>query len=151
MKIVIVLLALTAVTILACNSSEKSKIVGKWTVDKAYAHRDKYANEKESNKIDSLLNKEFAGTVYDFAADGKVTITSATEKTQGTWQMAKDEKNGNAELSMILLNGTGWTEQWMPSNGESLFYMKGIDNAINAKLIPAKNGTSFIYSLSKTQ
>lgn len=155
MKIITALLALAVVFTVGCSSSEKNRVVGKWTVDKAYAHRSKEATERFSSeqisRIDSLLTKKFAGTTYNFTADGKVTIAAGTEQITGTWEMGKDEKNGNAELSMIVMKGEGWEQTWLPGAGKSLFYLGEID-AINANLMPPKDdGSSVIYDLSKSK
>lgn len=154
-KIITALLALTVIFIMGCNSSEKSRVVGKWTVDKAYAHRSDEASQRFSNeqakRIDSLLTVKFAGTTYNFAADGKVTLAAGTDQITGTWKMGKDEKNGNAELSMIVMKFEGWEQAWFPAAGKSLFYLGEID-AINARLMPANDdGSSVIYDLSKSK
>jgi hypothetical protein len=151
-KILIALLVFASTINIGCkSSSEKNKIVGKWTVDKAFAERTKYDLPAQADYIDSNLNKKFAGTVYDFMAGGKLSITDATGQTLGTWEMLKDEKNGNKELSAIKMKGEGWEELWLPGVGESLFYLKDIDNALYAKLVIARNGSSFYYNLSKNK
>ena len=157
MKILINLVVFATVILAGCNSSEKNRIVGKWTVDKAFAERTKF--DLDPDYIDSNLNKKFGGNVYDFMAGGKLTITNATGQIQGTWEMLKDKKNGNKELSAIKIKGEGWEELWVPGVGESLFYLKDIDDALYAKLIISGNRTpmlnynqtSIYYNLSKNK
>ncbi|MBK7434458.1 MAG: hypothetical protein IPI66_11535 [Chitinophagaceae bacterium] len=152
MKFAIALLVFAGVFSIGCkSSSEKNKIIGKWTVDKAFAERTKYDLPMQADYIDSTLNKKFGGNVYDFMEGGKLTITDANGQIQGTWEMLKDEKNGNKELSAIKMKGEGWEELWVPGSGESLFYMKDIDNALYAKLVISRDGTSFFYNLSKNK
>jgi len=152
MKILVASLVFASVINIGCNnSSEKNKIIGKWTVDKAFAERTKYDLPLQADYIDSNLNKKFGGNVYDFMEGGKLTITDANGQIQGTWEMLKDEKNGNKDLSAIKMKGEGWEELWVPGAGESLFYMKDIDNALYAKLVIGRDGTSFYYNLSKNK
>jgi hypothetical protein len=155
MKILFTLAVFATVILAGCNSSEKNRIVGKWTIDKAYVHRTEEAagrfSSEQVKRIDSILNKKFTGITYTFSADGKVTEAIGGDQRTGTWEMGKDEKNGNAELSMIIMKGEGWEEAWLPAAGKSLFYLGEID-AINAKIMPpAKDGASMVYDLSKSK
>jgi hypothetical protein len=159
MKTLIALVAFATVILAGCNSSEKSKIIGKWTVDKAFAERTKYDLPMQADYIDSNLNKKLGGNVYDFMTGGKLTITNANGQIQGTWEMLKDEKKGNKELSAIKMKGEGWEELWVPGVGESLFYLKDIDDALYAKFIISGNRepmavldeTWYYYNLSKNK
>ncbi len=134
------------------SSSEKNKITGSWTVTSAYISRtdsdSKYLSQREII-ADSLLKAGLSGTTYTFTDDGKVTIMQSGEKMEGTWQMAKD-KDGKTELSAIEMKGVDWSEAWMPSIGESLFSLQGMDDYINAKIFPANDdGRNVVYELSR--
>lgn len=102
-------------------------------------------------ETDSLLKAAFSGMIYTFSADGKVTVTASNEIKEGTWQMMKDDKSGK-ELSALEIKGNGWGEAWFPAIGESLFYLKGIDNAINVLMMPAGgDGMQVVLDLSKKE
>jgi hypothetical protein len=138
MRNIIYLLLLTFFLVTGCSSnssSEKKKITGTWTIYSAYisqtANDSKYRSQREI-LTDSLL-----------------TIMQNGEKIEGTWQMAKD-KDGKTELSAIEMKGADWSEAWTPSNGESLFLMKGMDDYMGAKIFPAnEDGSNVVYQLSR--
>jgi hypothetical protein len=136
------------------NPTEKKKIIGTWTVTTAYEKRTEVQNKYPTNtnrETDSLLKAQFTGMVYTFSADGKVVVANKKEKKEGTWQMMKDDKTGK-ELSALEIKGNDWGEAWFPSAGESLFYLKGIDNAINAHVMSAGgDGMSIVLDLSKKE
>lgn len=125
-----------------CNiGSEKKKIIGSWTIKKAYIQRNKEQGNyigKRQKLEDSIINVKFFGTIYNFKDDNKITITQNNENFEGTWQMMKD--GAGKELSAIEMKGKDWHETWFPSISESLFYMKGIDDAISAKVMPVEEG-----------
>ncbi|MBK8520568.1 MAG: hypothetical protein IPL54_06670 [Chitinophagaceae bacterium] len=152
MRNIIYLLLLTFF-LAACNSSsEKKKITGTWTIYSAYISRTIDDSKNLSQReilTDSLLKAGLSGSTYTFTDDGKVTILQNGEKMEGTWQMAKD-KDGKTELSVIEMKGADWSEAWTPSNGESLFLMKGMDDYIGAKIFPANDdGSNVVYQLSR--
>ncbi|MEN9550031.1 MAG: hypothetical protein RIR12_2622 [Bacteroidota bacterium] len=150
------ILILTSLIITGCGSStsDKNKIIGTWTVATAYEKRTELQNKYPTNtdrETDSLLKAQFTGMVYTFSADGKVVVANKKEKKEGTWQMMKDDKTGK-ELSALEIKGNDWGEAWFPSAGESLFYLKGIDNAINAHVMSAGgDGMSIVLDLSKKE
>jgi hypothetical protein len=156
MKTIFPLLLLAIIINTGCgsSSSEKNKITGTWTVTTAYEQRSELQNKYPTNsdrETDSLLKAQFAGMVYNFSADGKVIVTIGSEKKEAAWQMLKDDKSGK-EVSAIEIKGNGWEETWFPAIGESLFYMKGIDNAINVKLLQGgEEGMTVLLELSKTE
>lgn len=157
MKKVILILVFGIWCLTSCKQakpSEKNKITGSWEIVNAYIHKTdrdlKFMSENGRGR-DSFLKKELSGTLYHFSNDGKVTIIKGDKKDEGNWQMSKDDKTGD-ELSGIEMNGTGWVETWLPATGSSLFYLKGIDNAINAILMPlGDDGKSVVLELSKRQ
>lgn len=154
MKQTLYILVLAGLFITGCSSSpsDKKKITGTWTVTTAYEKRSEQQNKyptRMDKETDSLLKAAFTGTVYTFSADGKVTVTASNEKKEGTWQMMKDDKSGKA-LSALEIKGNGWGEAWFPAIGESLFYLNGIDNAINVLMMPAgSDGMQVVLDLSK--
>lgn len=154
MKQTLYILVLAGLYITGCSSSpsDKKKITGTWTVTTAYEKRSEQQNKYPTHmdkETDSLLKAAFTGMVYNFSEDGKVTVTARSEKKEGTWQMMKDDKSGK-ELSALEIKGNGWGEAWFPAIGESLFYLKGIDNAINVLMMPAGgDGMQVILDLSK--
>ena len=156
MRNIISVLLYAGFLLTACSngSSEKKKIIGTWTVTNAYEKRTENQNKYPTNadrETDSLLKAAFTGMIDQFSADGKVVVTNKDEKKEGTWQMMKDDKTGK-ELSALEIKGGGWGEAWFPSAGETLLYLKGIDNAINTQVMPAGgDGMMLVLDLSKRE
>lgn len=136
------------------SNSKKNKITGDWTVTTAYQQRSDLENKypTESQRLaDSLLKKRYTGMVYTFSEDGKLSISLSGQKLEGTWSFIKDDKT-NKELSSIEIKGGDWSEIWLPAVGESLFYMEGIDSAIEAKVLgAAEDGGVVVLRLCKKE
>ena len=134
--------------------TEKNNITGTWTITTAYQQRSDLENKypTESQRVaDSLLKKRYTGMVYTFSEDGKLSILFDGQKLEGTWSFIKDDKT-NKELTAIEMKGGDWSETWLPAVGESLFYMKGIDSAIEAKVLgAAEDGGVVVLGLSKKE
>lgn len=95
-----------------------------------------------------MISIENKGMIYRLEAEGKLEILQNGEKLTGKWEMKKD-KNGNS-VSMIQFKGQDWEEAWVPSIGESFFYMKGIEDVILVKKLPAtEDGDQVVCELSR--
>jgi hypothetical protein len=86
-------LIISFIIVAGCGKSVKDKVTGTWKL--------------KSVEGQTLSKEELASATITFNSDGKLAATAGTEKMEGTWELAKDDKS-----LTIAMKGSADKQVW---------------------------------------